>query len=259
MADSDTTPSHTAIAEIDHGPSKLDQFLDQHQSKLVIAAILIALGVIAYVVYSGLEEGKAQEAGAALVSAETSAELESVISTWSGSNSSATALMLLSETQSETDAAISKLKQFINEHPEHPALATAKVNLGIKLLKNGNNNEARDILAEVADNEAASYIAPFAAITLGDIAKEAGDAEKATTWYQKAKTDDNELGNSFTNIAESRLLLVNAQPPTKVQPALPEPPTAPAIPADPTPAIPTTPTPQSITPPLPTPVVPETP
>lgn len=256
MSESNTTPSQTAIAEIDHGPSKLDQFLDKHTSKLIIAAIVIALGVVAYVIKSGLDEGKAQEAGAALTSAETSAELEDVIAKWSGSESSATALPLLADSQwaEDQDKSVATLKKFISENPAHPAIATSKVSLGIKLLEQGKESEATELLTEVAESDTASYIAPLAAITLGDIAKASGDTEKATNWYEKAKEDPSEQGNSFAQIAEIRLLLVSAQPPVKVQPALPEPPAIPATPL--APAV----TPAAATPPVPaTPAIPQVP
>lgn len=236
MSESNTTPSQSAIAEIDHGPSKLDQFLDQHTSKLIIAAVVLALAVVAYVVKSGIDEGTSQEAGSSLISAETSDELQNVITKWPGSDSSATALTLLADSQWETDKdkSISTLQKFISENPKHPAVATSKVNLGIKLLQHGKESEAVDILTEVAESDSASYIAPLAAITLGDIAKSSGDLEKATNWYNKAKEDPSEQGNAYAQIAETRLILVNAQPPVKVQPAVSEP----AIPVTPTPALP---------------------
>ena len=81
MAESPSS-SPAPIAEIDHGPSKLDQFLDAHTKKLVIAAILIALGVIAYVIYDGLAEAEAQEAGSALLVAEKTGDYQDVIKKW---------------------------------------------------------------------------------------------------------------------------------------------------------------------------------
>ena len=244
MAESPTSPSpaSAAIAEIDHGPSKFEQFLDENQNKLIALATLIAIGVIAYVIYDGIQEGKTQEAGSALVAADNTESLQAVINNWSGSPSAASAALLLAESQwkESPDEAISTLESFISSHPQHPAVATAKVNLGIKLHTQGKKDAAVEILSEVADNDNSAYIAPLACITLGDIAKESGDNSTATSWYEKAKnisigdtpteeaytptTQDEANSNSFSYDARIRSLLVNAKPPVKVQPALPEPP-----------------------------------
>ena len=36
------------------GPSKFEQFLENHQMKFIVLAILIALGVVGYVIWDGL-------------------------------------------------------------------------------------------------------------------------------------------------------------------------------------------------------------
>jgi len=85
--------SPTPIAEIDHGPSKFDQFLDQHTTKLIIGAILIALGAVGFVIYSGLAEAKAEEAGSALTAAESISDYQDVISQWPESKSAESATL----------------------------------------------------------------------------------------------------------------------------------------------------------------------
>ena len=241
--------SPTPIAEIDHGPSKLDQFLDQHTPKLIIAAILIALGVIAFVIYSGLAEAKNEEAGSALTVAESSSDYQDVISQWPETKSAESAMLLLAAAQDEEspEESIQTLRGFIDQYPEHPAVDTAKVSLGLKLIKQGNSSEAVPTLTEVAGNGSDSYISPLAAITLGDIAKAAGNAEEAKSWYEKASTNGDQ-GNSYADAAQNRILLASAKAPTKVKPAPP----APSIPKAPTPPVPSVPTPPAVTPTLPT-------
>lgn len=226
MAETSSKPSsdsHVPIAEIDLGPSKLDQFLDNHQNKLVIAAILIALGVVAYVIYDGLAQAKANDAGAALLSAQESGEYENVIKTWPETNAAASAKLLLADIQwadSQPDS-IATLEEFINQHPQHPSIATAKTSLGLRLIEQGKTDEARDVLAEVVDNDAYRYIAPMACIALGDIAKAEGKIADATQWYERAQQDSEGGKNAFESLASARLLIVNAKPPTKLKPQLP--------------------------------------
>ena len=85
-------------------------------------------------------------------------------------------------------------------------------NYGIKIANNA---------MEVADNNTYSCIAPMAAIVLGDIAKAAGDTSSASEWYEKAQLDEAGYGNAFQSLANARLMLVNAEPPAKIKPALP--------------------------------------
>ncbi|BDS06136.1 hypothetical protein NT6N_11760 [Oceaniferula spumae] len=233
----------TPIAEIDHGPSKLDQFLDKHTAKLVIGAIVIALGVIGYVIYAGVERSKHEAAGSALNAAESVGGYQDVIKEWPGSKAAVSAQLLLAGAQwedSQADA-IKTLQDFLADHSDHPASATAKVSLGLRLLEQGKTDEATTVLTEVANDDTASYISPLAIITLGDIAKAAGKNDEAKNWYQKATADNTGQGNTFADTAKSRLDLVNAVPPTKIKPTAPDPavpPAPPAAPGLPTPGLP---------------------
>lgn len=226
--------SPTPFAEIDLGPSKLDQFLDAHQKKLIALAILLALGVIAYVIYSGIAQGEAEDAGAALLTSEKTEDYQKVIDQWPTSQSAATALPLMADIQAtdSPEKAIETLRSFLDANAEHPTAATAKVSLALLLLKQEKADEANTLLNEVADSD--SYIAPLACITLGDAAKASGNKEEATSWYQKAQEDSGEQGNAYKDAAAARLALVNAKAPVKIKPAPPAPevPEAPAaIPA----------------------------
>ncbi len=229
-----STSSPSPIAEIDHGPSKLDQFLENHQKKLIIAAILIALGVAGYVVWSGLAEAKAQEAGSALTAATTVEDYQKVISQWPDSKAAASAMLLLADAQwkDAPEESIATLKSFIEKYPESQLLPTAQVSLALRLLDQEKLDAAKEILTEVVEDDEAAYIAPLAAIALGDIAKEEGNIEEATTWYKKAQEDPAGLGNTYKNIVSIRLALVKAKPPVKIKPALPTPP-KPTLPAPP--------------------------
>ena len=226
MAESTSQPTPETgapIAEIDLGPSKLDQFMDNHQTKIIIAAILAAIGVVAYVINDGLAEADANDAGAALLSAQKPNDYQEVIKTWPESNAAASARLLLADAQwpdSQPDS-IATLEEFINNYPAHPSIGTAKTSLGLRLLDQGKTEQAREILTEVAESDSYSYIAPMASIALGDIAKAAGQTADASEWYEKAQLDEAGYGNAFQSLANARLMLVNAEPPAKIKPALP--------------------------------------
>jgi len=158
MAESSSQPTpetSAPIAEIDLGPSKLDQFMDNHQTKIIIAAILAAIGVVAYVIHDGLAEADANDAGAALLSAQEPNAYQEVIKTWPESNAAASARLLLADAQwpdSQPDS-IATLEEFINNYPAHPSIGTAKTSLGLRLLDQGKTEQAQETLTEVAESD----------------------------------------------------------------------------------------------------------
>ena len=129
--------------------------------------------------------------------------------------------------------AIQTLKDFLDTNSDHPAAATAKVSLALRQLEQGDTKNAISLLTEVTETDSDSYIAPLAYLTLGDIAKAAGNKTDAAAWYEKAKEDPTKQGNTFSDAATARLALVNALPPTKIKPAPPAPAVPPAAPTPP--------------------------
>ena len=139
----DDTP--TPIAEIDHGPSKFEIFLEENQKLLIGGAVVIFLGVLGYVGFTSFAEMKAAEAGEALASAEESEAIEQVIAQHADSASAGSAALLLANQKADesNQAAIDALSEFVSNYPSHPALATATTNLGLRLLNEGKLDEAQ--------------------------------------------------------------------------------------------------------------------
>lgn len=219
----ETTPSVAPLAEINLGPSKFEQFLDNNQKTL---AVLLAVAVVAsavYIVIRGVEKSREHSAGAALSKATDSAALREVFSSHANTNAAASAKLLLADMQAsegETDASIKTLQDFIATHNDHPARATASARLGACLMSQGKNAEASSIFQQIVSDPLARYIAPYALISLGDIAKIGGDTAKAESYFNKVKSEFPE--SSFINLANERLNSVQAKPPVEVQPAAPE-------------------------------------
>jgi predicted negative regulator of RcsB-dependent stress response len=220
--------SPTPLAEISQGPSAFEQFLDNNQKNLVIVAILLAIGAAALVVYRGIEKSRQETAGAEFNKASDLAALQSVVKDHVGTKAASSAMVLLADRQwsdGQQDAAITTLRDFIAANPEHPAVASARASLGAKLMAQGKAGDATAIFQDIADDPKSRFIAPFALISLGDIAKAAGDLEKAETSYSRVKKDFPD--SSFADTANKRIAILKAKPPVEV-----EPPPAPA----PTPA-----------------------
>lgn len=214
-----TTPTNTPLAEINLGPSKFEQFLDNNQKTL---AVLFALAVVAsavYIVIRGVEKSREHSAGVALSKAATSAALQDVISNHAKTNAAASAKLLLADMQAgegKMDAAIKTLQDFIATNTEHAARPTASAKLAANLMGEGKAAEASAIFQNLVSDPKARYIAPYALICLGDIAKVGGDPAKAESYFNQVKTEFAE--SSFASIAAERLASVKTKPPVEVDP-----------------------------------------
>ncbi len=224
--------------------------MDRNQRNLVILTILIALAAAAWVVYHGIVRSREHSAGAELSKAEDMAALQSVVKDHAGTAAADSAQVLLAARQwqeGQQDAAITTLKSFIAANPKHPARPTAQASLGSKLQIQGKLADAKKVFQEIDEDPAARYLAPYALLSLGDMARAAGETAQATKFYQKAKTDYPD--SSFSNAIAQRISMLQAQMPVEIEPppasaapsstAVPQTPgAAPAVSAAPEPAAP---------------------
>ena len=249
--------SPTPLAEISQGPSAFEEFLDKNQKNLIILTILLAIGAAALVVYRGIEKSRQETAGADLNKAADLAALQAVVKDHAGTHAASSAMILLADrqwTDGQQDAAITTLRDFIAANPGHPAFASARASLGAKLMAQGKAGDATTIFQEIADDPKSRFIAPYALISLGDIAKAAGDLEKAETSYSRVKKDFPD--SSFAETANKRIATLKAKAPVEVEPP---PAPAPAASAPVAPALIPTPAPAETVPATPAVPAPATP
>lgn len=230
----DLKESPVPLAEISQGPNAFEVFLDRNQKGIAVLAILVAVGAVGLVIYRGIETSRQETAGAALTKAADLASYQAVVDGHADTVAAGSAMVLLADSQwtgGKQAEAIATLRKFIAASPTHPAIPSAKANLGAKLMVQGKSGDATKVFDELAADPAARYIAPFALISLGDLAKTAGDLEKAEASYNRVKTEFPE--SSFAETANRRIATLKAKPPVEI-----EPPPAPVTPpADPTAAI----------------------
>ena len=245
--------SPTPIADLEHGPSKFEEFLEQNQKKLVILATLIFLGVLAFVFITGLEKKNATEAGEAFMQATDEDSLNKVITDYSSSQTAGTAAMAISELRTTDDDRIAALDHFITNYPQHPGVPAKLLELALIKINAGNNGDAENTLKSLISNDQSAYLVPRANIALADIAASNNELDKAKQLYTQVRDSQ----TRFSTVAAERLLYLNAKEPVIVKqaptpapvPALPAPPTNPANPIQLEPSA----TPSSI--PVPTPSV----
>jgi tetratricopeptide (TPR) repeat protein len=218
----DRPETSTPLAEIAHGPSAFESFLDKNQKLLVIFAILLVIAAAALVVFRGVEHSREVAAGAALSNAAGLPALRQLIDEHSGTRAASSAALLLAEEQwsaGQQDTAITTLRDFIAANPKHQALASALASLGSKLMTQGNAAEASAAFQQIIDDPRSRYLAPYALISLGDLAKVADDTDKAENLYNRANADY--PGSGFSSTATQRLAALNASHPLEVDPPPP--------------------------------------
>lgn len=221
------------LGEISQGPNAFEAFLDRNQKSLVGLLGLVAIGAVGLVIYRGIETSRQEAAGAALTKAEDLAAYQAVVTGNANTTAGASAMILLANSQwtaDKRDDAVATLEKFISSFPDHPALPSAKANLGSKLMAQGKSAAAVKIFDDLVADPAAKFIAPFALVSLGDISKAAGDFEKAGAAYAKVKADFPD--SSFAETATKRLATYKTKAPTEI-----EPPPAPAPAAPPVTAV----------------------
>ncbi len=212
----------TPIAEIDHGPSKFDQFLEKNQKKLLILAFLVFIAVIAYVFLKGYNSMQEENAGALLLEASSEEEYSKVISEYPDRAAAGTAAYIIATMRTSDDDAIEAYNHFISTYPEHAMLTLAEFNLAQHQINAGKTAEARATLDTLIDGENADFIIPKAKISLGDIALAEGDKEHAEKLYNDA-INFNESKHAFVDEAKTKINYIRASKPQILETPAPTP------------------------------------
>ncbi|NNM29254.1 MAG: tetratricopeptide repeat protein, partial [Akkermansiaceae bacterium] len=219
MAEETSNPA--PLGEIEHGPSKFEAFLDEHQKKLILLFLALIVAASGYIVLTGLKETEDTTAGEALVSAEGIAALRDVMEAHAGTPAAGSAAILLADEQwkdGRRPESIASLRQFLADQPDHPAAPTARMALGMRLLEQDKKDEATAIFQEVIDDPNAKHLAPFALFALGDLQRAAGKEDEAKALFERARDDFPENSLSITQLANERISLLGVAPPKVVTP-----------------------------------------
>jgi len=219
MSEKNTLSVETSspLGEISQAPPALEMFLDKHQTKIIILAVILAIGAAVYVVQRGIVQSNEETAGSLLSKAEDLSDLQGVVKNHEGSAAAFSAKVLLADKQwqdGQQDDAVATLKAFVEGGDTHPALASAKASLASKLLAQGKQDEAADLFREMTDDPDTRFLAPYAWISLGDIESAKGNTDAAAKAYEMVKTEFSE--SSFARDASERALLLKAKAPAEV-------------------------------------------
>ncbi len=224
----DSADTPRPLAEISHGPSAFEAFLDRNQKGMIALGIVLVAATAGWIVVRGIKEEAEKNAGAILVKSEGVPQLQAMVKEQPDTAAAGSAQLVIAAKQWEAgdqDAAIETLQAFISAKPEHPGVVSAKASLASRFMQQGKKDDAKKLFQELASDPAARYIAPYALISLGDMQKAEGKLDEAEQSYKKAQSDFGT--NPLANTAAQRLKLLRFQSPTEI-----EPPPAPPVPKE---------------------------
>lgn len=212
------------LAEISHGPSAFEAFLDRNQKGMIALGVVLVIATAGWIVVRGIKSESEENAGAILVKSEGIPQLQALVKDKPDTAAAGSAQLIIAAKQwdaGDQDAAIETLRGFISSKPEHPGVYSAKASLASRLLQQGKRDEAQKLFSELASDPAAKYIAPYALVSLGDMQKADGKLDEAEASYKKAQSDFGT--NPLANLAGQRLKLLRFHTPTEIE-APPAPP-----------------------------------
>ncbi len=212
------------IGEISQEPSAFEAFLDANQKKLIIVGILAILCLVGYVIVTGLQKKAEEDAAAAFADARTVPQYEAVSQEYAGENAGGSALFAKAQllwSDQQQQEAIETLETFVSEYPEHPAVGSAYASLGSYQQQLENLDKAKEAFQNAADSESAA--SSLALLSLGDLALQAGEDEKAEEIYNKIVSEYETSHLQVKSMAQNRLKLINVDSPVEKAPEPPKP------------------------------------
>lgn len=220
-------PSDTPrpLAEISHGPSAFEAFLDRNQKGMIVLGVSLVAATAGWIIYKGLKDGAEKSAGAILSKADDLPALQDLVKSSPETAAAGSAQLVIASKQwdaGDQDASIETLRAFIATNLKHPALPSARASLASRLTQQGKTDEAAALFREIADAPESRFIAPYALVSLGDIAKAEGKFDDAEKSYKRVQ--DEFSSSPFANLAGQHLRMLHFKPPVEIEPPpVPEP------------------------------------
>ncbi len=213
------------IGEISQEPSAFESFLDANQKKLILIGILAILGLIAYVIFDGLSKLSAQNAAGEVAAARSIPELDAASKNHEGSNAGGSALLLKSQLlwrDQQRQEAVEAVETFISSYPDHPAIGNAHASLGSYKQQMGQIEEAKTAFLKASETEGSSA-SSLALLSLGDLARSAGNDDEAKALYDRIISEYEDRHFQVKSMARDRLKLIGVAAPTEKAPTATEP------------------------------------
>lgn len=225
-----------AIGEIELGPSKHEQFLNDHYKKLLWGGIALGIAAGCVIAYFSNKNDRQHRAAAVAVAAMKADEpgkvatveaydakaLEQLKDQYSGTPAAATGELLegisLLRNGGDKATAIASLESVASKSPSVLLKSRAITAIATDYMGDGKNEEATAAWKRVTALPDNPYTA-LAFVSLGDIAKTSGDKDAARAYYEQAKAKCPLSALVRDRVVDLRLTLLDVDAPVPVAPA----------------------------------------
>ncbi|MDO4220856.1 MAG: tetratricopeptide repeat protein [Akkermansia sp.] len=225
-----------AIGEIELGPSKHEQFLNDHYKKLLWGGIALGIAAGCTIAYFSGKNDRQHRAAAEVVAAMKADEpgkvatveaydakaLELLQSEYAGTPAAATGELLagisLLRNGGDKAQAINHLENVAAATPNNMLKARALAAIATDYMADGKDEDATKTWQRVAQLPENPYTA-LAYVCLGDIAKSTGDKEAARAHYEQAKAKCPLSALVRDRVVDLRLSLLDVDAPVPTTPA----------------------------------------
>jgi predicted negative regulator of RcsB-dependent stress response len=252
-------PDQTPVLPGSKPETSAEEFLEKHGKKIILLAILIIAAIGISFFRKANTKKYLQESGEKLVAAQTTEELEAVVTDYPDSPAAGNALLLLADrqlTNGNPGKAKDTLSKFVKAHSTSPVYYNGVFALGTVYEKLGQPNEATKQYQEIIGAGEKASTGAAAALRLADLIQDKGDLEGALAAYNEiAKNYPGSVFIEENGIVEERIasvdqaIILRDNPPPAPEPAA----VAPTPPKEPAPAPPKEPAPTPPKEPAPTP------
>ena len=157
-------------------------FLGRYKTPILVILVILICGAAGYGAFRIYTEHRDANAAALLAQAKSAPDYEKVIAQYPGAGASSSAYLLLATQQREKQQyaeANATLGKFVNAHPKHEFVSTAKMAMAANLDSMGQADAALEIYRQIALNYAQSYNGPLALIAQAQMLKGKGQIEEA--------------------------------------------------------------------------------
>ena len=157
-------------------------FWTRYKTPIFVVLIIVLCGAAGYGAFRIYTSRRDTNAAALLAQAKSAPDYEKVIAQYPGAGAASSAYLLLATQQREKQQyaeANATLEKFINAHPKHEFVSTAKMAMAANLDSMGQADAALEIYRQIATNYAQSYNGPLALIAQAQMLKGKGQSEEA--------------------------------------------------------------------------------
>ena len=157
-------------------------FWERHKTAVFAILIFVIVAVVAYGGYRLYSEYRSNASAELLAKAKTSADYQKVIADYSTTAAGASSHLFLAEEQRKEkrfSEANATLQLFVDKHPKHQLVGTARLAMAANLESLAQRDEALAMYQRLAASDPQNFIAPVALLSTVHILKEKNQMEEA--------------------------------------------------------------------------------